>query len=147
LLLTGRCLAKERTNPLFGGEYKVEDCFKIYKVSVRTSQETHYVSTTKTNQLMLFRETVAVYCENHKEHTNTLCGHNAEFLYVKLGGALGSEGLPNSKIFMADRMWTWCVCLHELKPIAQSFQVLKPAAIRSVTVYLFVVYLTMLSAA
>jgi hypothetical protein len=22
---------------------------------------------------MLFRETVAVYCENHTEHTNTLC--------------------------------------------------------------------------
>jgi hypothetical protein len=28
---------------------------------------------------MLFRETVAVYCENHTEHTNTLCGQNAEF--------------------------------------------------------------------
>jgi hypothetical protein len=31
---------------------------------------------------MLFRETVAVYCENHTEHTNTLCGQNAEtFLF------------------------------------------------------------------
>jgi hypothetical protein len=30
---------------------------------------------------MLFRETVADYCENHMEHTDarTLCGHNAEF--------------------------------------------------------------------
>jgi hypothetical protein len=36
--------------------------------SVRTSQETHYVSATKPNRLMLFRETVAVYCENHTEH-------------------------------------------------------------------------------
>jgi hypothetical protein len=35
---------------------------------------------------MLFRETVAVYCENHTEHINTLCGQNAEFLYVKGGG-------------------------------------------------------------
>jgi hypothetical protein len=35
---------------------------------------------------MLFRETVAVYCENHTEHTNTLRGQNAEFLYVKAGG-------------------------------------------------------------
>jgi hypothetical protein len=26
---------------------------------------------------MLFRETVAVYCENHTEHTDTLCGQNA----------------------------------------------------------------------
>jgi predicted Zn-dependent protease with MMP-like domain len=33
-----------------------------------TSQETHYVSATKPNWLMLFRETVAVYCENHTEH-------------------------------------------------------------------------------
>jgi hypothetical protein len=29
---------------------------------------------------MLFRETVAVYCENLTEHTNTLCGQKiAEF--------------------------------------------------------------------
>jgi hypothetical protein len=48
----------------------------IYKNSVRTSQETHYVSATETNRLMLFRETVAVYCENHMEHMKTLCGLN-----------------------------------------------------------------------
>jgi hypothetical protein len=47
--------------------------------SGRTSQEIFYVSATKTNGLMLFGETVAVYCENHTEHTNTLCGQNAEF--------------------------------------------------------------------
>jgi hypothetical protein len=40
--------------------------------SVRTSQETHYISATETNRLMLFRETVAVYCENHTEHTDTV---------------------------------------------------------------------------
>jgi translation initiation factor IF-1 len=28
---------------------------------------------------MLFGETVAVYCENHTERTNTVCGQNAEF--------------------------------------------------------------------
>jgi hypothetical protein len=33
---------------------------------------------------MLFRETVAVYCENHTEHTDTLCGQNVK---VKPGGA------------------------------------------------------------
>jgi hypothetical protein len=33
---------------------------------------------------MLFGEIVAVYCENHTEHTDTLCGQNAEF--VKAGG-------------------------------------------------------------
>jgi hypothetical protein len=24
------------------------------------------------------REIIAVYCENHTEHTDTLCGHNTE---------------------------------------------------------------------
>jgi hypothetical protein len=32
---------------------------------------------------MLFGETVAVYCENHTEHTDTLCGQNAEFLMLE----------------------------------------------------------------
>jgi hypothetical protein len=40
--------------------------------TVRTSQETHYVSTTETNRLMLFGETFAVYCENHTEQTDTI---------------------------------------------------------------------------
>jgi hypothetical protein len=52
------------------------------KGTVRTSQVTHYVSATKPNRLMLFGETVAVYCENQKEHTNTDCGQNAKFLDV-----------------------------------------------------------------
>jgi hypothetical protein len=41
--------------------------------TVRTSQETYYVSATETNRLILFRKRVAVYCENHMEHTDTLC--------------------------------------------------------------------------
>jgi hypothetical protein len=46
-----------------------------------TSQETHYFSSPKANILMLFREKFAVYCENHKEHTDTLCEQNVE-LYL-----------------------------------------------------------------
>jgi hypothetical protein len=38
---------------------------------------------------MLFGETVAVYCENHTEQTNTLCGQNAE--YVKAGGTYSNH--------------------------------------------------------
>jgi hypothetical protein len=45
-----------------------------YTHSVRTSQKTQYVTTTKSTRLMLFRETVVVYYENHTEHINTLCG-------------------------------------------------------------------------
>jgi hypothetical protein len=29
---------------------------------------------------MLFRETVAVYCENHTEHINTLCNNILKFI-------------------------------------------------------------------
>jgi hypothetical protein len=54
-------------------------------------QETHYVSATKPNRLMLFRKTVAVYCENHTEHTNTLRGQNVEFWYVKAGGTYSNH--------------------------------------------------------
>jgi hypothetical protein len=50
----------------------------IYKNSVRTSQETHYVFAIKPNRLMLLGETVTVHCENRTEHINTLCGQNAE---------------------------------------------------------------------
>jgi hypothetical protein len=28
---------------------------------------------------MLFRETLAVYCENHTQHTDTFCGQNAVY--------------------------------------------------------------------
>jgi hypothetical protein len=44
----------------------------MYINSVQTSQETHHVSTTEPNRLMLCGETVAVYCENRTEHTDTL---------------------------------------------------------------------------
>jgi predicted Zn-dependent protease with MMP-like domain len=65
---------KEHTNTLCG--QNVEFC-NMYN-SVRTHRK-HYVTATKPNRLMLFRETVAVCCENHTEHTNTLCGQNVEF--------------------------------------------------------------------
>jgi hypothetical protein len=60
----------EHTNTLCGQNAE----FQCVKNSVRTSQETYYVSVTKPNRLMLYGETVAVYRENHTEHTNTLCG-------------------------------------------------------------------------
>jgi hypothetical protein len=59
--------------------------------SVHISQETQYVSATKPNRLMLFRETVAVICENHTEHTDTLCGQNAVFQHAKAGGKCSNQ--------------------------------------------------------
>jgi hypothetical protein len=44
---------------------------------------------------MLFGETVAVYCENRTEHTDTLCGQNAEFWCVKAGGIYTNHWVLN----------------------------------------------------
>jgi hypothetical protein len=60
--------------------YPLKTEFLLHKNLVRTSQETHYVSATKPDRLLLFGETVAVYCENHTEHTDTLCVQNVEFV-------------------------------------------------------------------
>jgi hypothetical protein len=48
---------------------------------------------------MLFGETVAVCCENHTEHTDTLCGQNAEFWYVKAGGTYSNQWVLRVKIY------------------------------------------------
>jgi hypothetical protein len=57
-----------------------------YKNLVRTSLEKRHVSAAEANLLMLFGETVAVYCENHTKHITTLCGQNAAFNYVPASG-------------------------------------------------------------
>jgi hypothetical protein len=54
----------------------------IYINSVRASQQTHYVSATTTNRLMLFRKIIAVYCENYTKHTNTICGQKMRSISV-----------------------------------------------------------------
>jgi hypothetical protein len=35
---------------------------------------------------MLFKQTIAVNCENHVKYANIPCGQSAEFLYVKASG-------------------------------------------------------------
>jgi hypothetical protein len=51
---------------------RLDSFWTVYKNTVRTSQRTQYVSATEPSRLMLFGETVAVYCENHTEHTDTV---------------------------------------------------------------------------
>jgi hypothetical protein len=60
----------------------------VLKSTVCTSQETHYVSATEPNRLMLYGERVAVYCENRAEHAYTAFGQTAEFPNYKQGGIL-----------------------------------------------------------
>jgi sulfite reductase beta subunit-like hemoprotein len=45
-----------------------------------------YISLTKTSQLMLYREIIAVCSQIHTKHINTLCGQNVDFFNVNLGG-------------------------------------------------------------
>jgi hypothetical protein len=45
----------------------------LLKNSVLTSKKTQPASMTTINWLMLFREIIAVYSENHTKHTNTTC--------------------------------------------------------------------------
>jgi hypothetical protein len=49
-------------------------------------QRTHSLCDTKANQLMLYRETIAVCSEIRTEHINNLCGQNVELLNVTAGG-------------------------------------------------------------
>jgi hypothetical protein len=54
----------------------------VFKNSVRASEKIYRISITMPSRLVLFGETVAVYCENRTEHTNTLCEQNAEFCNI-----------------------------------------------------------------
>jgi hypothetical protein len=40
---------------------------------------------------MLFREIIAVYCENRTEHIKRVYGQNAEFYYVKACGTYSDQ--------------------------------------------------------
>jgi thioredoxin-related protein len=80
--------------------------------TVRTSQETHYVSATEPNRLMLFREIFAVYCENHTEHTDTV-RTSQETHYV-------SATEPNRLMLFGETVSVYCEnhrkhrCVHRI---------------------------------
>jgi hypothetical protein len=63
---------------------------------------------------MLFRETVAVYCENHTEHTNTLCGQNVQFCNVYksspylTGNTLRHRYKPNRLMLFRETLVICC---------------------------------------
>jgi len=44
----------------------------------------HCISDIKANQLMLYREIIAVCSETHTKHINTLCGQNVGLSNFKL---------------------------------------------------------------
>jgi len=56
----------------------------MHKYPLNTTQYTHSISVIKTNQLMLYREIIAVCSQILTKHINTLCGQNVGLLNVKL---------------------------------------------------------------
>jgi hypothetical protein len=44
----------------------------------------HSLTVIQTNQLMLYREIIAVFCQFLTKHINALCGQNGEFLDFNL---------------------------------------------------------------
>jgi predicted AAA+ superfamily ATPase len=68
--------------------------------TVRTSEETHYISATVPSRLMLFGETIAVYCENHAEHTVTV-RTSEETHYV-------SAAEPNRLMLFGETVAVYC---------------------------------------
>jgi hypothetical protein len=68
-----RIVRENGFNPL-NREFPLNNIHKSTPYLTGNTFRLHY----KAHRLMLFGETVAVYCENHTEHTDTLCGQNAE---------------------------------------------------------------------
>jgi len=50
------------------------------------------VSVIKTNQLMIYKEIIAVFCEIQAKHINTLSGQNVKLLNVKLAVSIVTTG-------------------------------------------------------
>jgi hypothetical protein len=63
-------------------------------------KETYYVSTTEPNRLMLFGETVAVYCENYTKHTDTVrTSQEAQYISNLQPGTLTTRPQRRSTFF------------------------------------------------
>jgi hypothetical protein len=53
--------------------FEAEARLNKFKNSVRTAKKTQHFTITKINWLTLFKEIIAVYCENHTKPINTKC--------------------------------------------------------------------------
>jgi hypothetical protein len=87
-------------NRLHGVIYQKTELFNTN--TVPTSQRTHDVSITNTSWLMVFRETISHYSENHEEDLDTFSRHNAEFRNTKARGTYS-----NHCSFQRDRVTMW----------------------------------------
>jgi hypothetical protein len=67
----------------------------LFKYSVRTAKKTQHFTITKINWLMVFKEIIAVYSENHTKPINTICVQNAMLLVAKAGGNFSYQWVVN----------------------------------------------------
>jgi hypothetical protein len=58
----------------------------LFENSIPASKRKQHSSITMINWLMLFKEIIAIYSENHRKPINTVCGQNVELLTVKADG-------------------------------------------------------------
>jgi hypothetical protein len=58
----------------------------VFKYSVLTSKKTQPITITNVNRLILLKEIMTVYSENHTKPINTRCVQKAETLFVKARG-------------------------------------------------------------
>jgi hypothetical protein len=56
---------------------------------------------------MLFGKTVAVYCENHTEHTDTLCGQNAVHSHYVITHYVSATE-PNRLMLFRETVAVYC---------------------------------------
>jgi hypothetical protein len=79
--------------------FKAETRVNIFKNSVRTAKKTPHFTVTKINRLTLFKEIIAVYCENRIKRVYTVCGQHADLVNVKAGCVCGYRwSLEGNKI-------------------------------------------------
>ena len=57
----------------------------------------------KTNQLMLYREIIAVCSQIHTKHINKLCGQNTELLNFKLAVHIVTTGLQRLQTLLQNQ--------------------------------------------
>jgi len=66
-----------------GGSLKIK--IKLNYITIQSvPRSKDSVSVIKTNQLMLYREIIAVCSQIHTKHIHILCGQNVQWLNVKL---------------------------------------------------------------
>jgi hypothetical protein len=87
-------------------KYTDQSSSEYYTHSNCTSLETRYVSAIEPNRLILCGETITVYCENHMEHTDTLCGQNAVRTSQETRYVSATE--PNRLMLFGETIAVYC---------------------------------------